>query len=281
MAHERGQTRTSRRIAPEPGTCGNIIEIRPNRTLHVKHLNPKERDEKFQKEMQAYLQYREIGALGAGRSVPSHLLSQRHNNSTAECSAREKSVEEETAVIKDDRNIAINNDKENSDYLNSSRGKIELVAPSRNSLHSQGGQSASGVHVAVARPSSEVNALGQIGESNQEVMESELHLNSPHKLSKSPHKTKDHRPVSARSYRRGAKPLGSTDLTNTLSTDLGHTAVTHLDSPYKNITLFFIHGVGGSSDIWNAQMEFFTSLDLEVIAPDLIGIVNFLTGIFI
>ena len=35
--------------------------------------------------------------------------------------------------------------------------------------------------------------------------------------------------------------------------------------------LFFIHGVGGSANLWNAQLDFFVNLGYEVVAPDLIG----------
>ena len=38
-----------------------------------------------------------------------------------------------------------------------------------------------------------------------------------------------------------------------------------------NVALFFIHGVGGSSDVWKGQIDYFTDNGYEVIAPDLIG----------
>ncbi|KAI4904240.1 hypothetical protein NFI96_031771, partial [Prochilodus magdalenae] len=41
---------------------------------------------------------------------------------------------------------------------------------------------------------------------------------------------------------------------------------THLD-----VALFFIHGVGGSLDIWGSQLDFFSQLGYEVIALDLVG----------
>lgn len=38
-----------------------------------------------------------------------------------------------------------------------------------------------------------------------------------------------------------------------------------------DVALFFIHGVGGSLDIWGSQLDFFSRLGYEVIAPDLAG----------
>lgn len=40
---------------------------------------------------------------------------------------------------------------------------------------------------------------------------------------------------------------------------------------HSDVALFFVHGVGGSSDIWKSQVEFFSRLGYEVIAPDLAG----------
>lgn len=273
MADGGRHSRNSRRIAPEPGSC-DVFEIRPNRHLRIKRLNPKERDEKFEKEMQAYLQYREIGALSNG--IPPHLLSQRLNNTKAGNSVKNNEEIQETSVpfeIKDEKDIHDVAEREKSLHLNLSHEKGQLLSPSRNSIHSQGAQSVSGVHVAVQRPSSEVHTLSQIGESNLELDEDILHDSSPQKSARSPRKTKDHRPVSARSFKRGAKSLASSDINDTLANlpDFDNTSVTHLESSFKDVTLFFIHGVGGSADIWNAQLEFFSSLGLEVIAPDLIG----------
>ncbi|XP_035803863.2 protein ABHD8 isoform X2 [Amphiprion ocellaris] len=40
---------------------------------------------------------------------------------------------------------------------------------------------------------------------------------------------------------------------------------------HPDVALFFIHGVGGSLDIWGSQLDFFSRLGYEVIAPDLAG----------
>lgn len=39
----------------------------------------------------------------------------------------------------------------------------------------------------------------------------------------------------------------------------------------ENVVIFFIHGVGGSSDIWKSQIDYFSNLNYEVVVPDLIG----------
>lgn len=39
----------------------------------------------------------------------------------------------------------------------------------------------------------------------------------------------------------------------------------------NKIVIFFIHGVGGSSEIWNEQMEYFTKLGYVVVASNILG----------
>lgn len=38
-----------------------------------------------------------------------------------------------------------------------------------------------------------------------------------------------------------------------------------------NTVVFFIHGVGGSSDLWHHQIKYFVDKGFEVVAPDLLG----------
>ncbi|KAI3368590.1 hypothetical protein L3Q82_025599, partial [Scortum barcoo] len=47
--------------------------------------------------------------------------------------------------------------------------------------------------------------------------------------------------------------------------------ITACKGTHQDVALFFIHGVGGSLDIWGSQLDFFSKLGYEVIAPDLAG----------
>uniref|UniRef100_A0A673CJ79 Protein ABHD8 n=1 Tax=Sphaeramia orbicularis TaxID=375764 RepID=A0A673CJ79_9TELE len=47
--------------------------------------------------------------------------------------------------------------------------------------------------------------------------------------------------------------------------------ITACKGTHPDVALFFIHGVGGSLDIWGSQLDFFSRLGYEVIAPDLAG----------
>ncbi|XP_056132753.1 protein ABHD8 [Lampris incognitus] len=47
--------------------------------------------------------------------------------------------------------------------------------------------------------------------------------------------------------------------------------ITSCKGTHSDVALFFIHGVGGSLDIWGSQLDFFSRLGYEVISPDLAG----------
>ncbi|NXH15811.1 ABHD8 protein, partial [Bucco capensis] len=47
--------------------------------------------------------------------------------------------------------------------------------------------------------------------------------------------------------------------------------ITSCKGTHSDVVLFFIHGVGGSLDIWKEQLDFFSKLGYEVVAPDLAG----------
>ncbi|GCC37285.1 protein ABHD8-like isoform X2 [Chiloscyllium punctatum] len=47
--------------------------------------------------------------------------------------------------------------------------------------------------------------------------------------------------------------------------------ITSCKGSHSDVALFFIHGVGGSLDIWKEQLDFFGKLGYEVVAPDLAG----------
>ncbi|NXD70026.1 ABHD8 protein, partial [Eolophus roseicapillus] len=47
--------------------------------------------------------------------------------------------------------------------------------------------------------------------------------------------------------------------------------ITSCKGTHSDVVLFFIHGVGGSLDIWKEQLDFFDKLGYEVVAPDLAG----------
>lgn len=291
------------RVAPEPGSFDNIVEIRPKRIIRIKHLNPKARDEKFEKEMQAYLQYRENAVIGL--SLPIHLTHQRQRSNLQLKAAGPSSLAKDGKT--QPPNLVQGRQNENTNSVDDTRvttrepsdsminqaigsaGKgrsvgnaTQMCSPAM-SQKSESVQSVSGVHVDVTRPSSLVVPLKEINEKKEpdgEEMDNppshfQGELESIPQSSRSSKKTKDHRPFSAKSLKHGPRSVASSDISDTgkpaSELEIAVKSRKHLESSYKNVTLFFIHGVGGSADIWNSQIDFFANLGLEVIAPDLLG----------
>lgn len=49
------------------------------------------------------------------------------------------------------------------------------------------------------------------------------------------------------------------------------TAALYADVTQNTDVIFFIHGVGGSANVWKSQIDYFGAAGYEIIAPDLIG----------
>ncbi|NWS33269.1 ABHD8 protein, partial [Polioptila caerulea] len=68
----------------------------------------------------------------------------------------------------------------------------------------------------------------------------------------------------------GAKPRRKRKPKKVVTVDC-EKRITSCKGTHGDVVLFFIHGVGGSLDIWKEQLEFFSKLGYEVVAPDLAG----------
>lgn len=54
--------------------------------------------------------------------------------------------------------------------------------------------------------------------------------------------------------------------------DLSHSPTIESSKNNTNtVVIFFIHGVGGCAELWDAQLKYFHRAGYEVIAPDLLG----------
>ena len=327
--------RNGSKVAPAPRTCDDIVEIRPGRKIRIRHLNPKQRDDKFAKEMEVYLRARQNGLIDGVFMPPRHPQGNKGSktvNETAKSTVslnykKENSLDidsKSNVEVKDPENIhskgepaeqiSANNKtvnrlshedrKENVDNIVKSENELKtrdteatgwvskaivrqqanLVSPSRVSVApSDGIQSTSGILVSMSRPTSEIAPTDIATRTQNKKPIEVINLADGHagsespradsvKSTRTPRKTKDHRPVSAKNI-RGAKSLASSEVGNDLIAELSDfdSPVKHRASSFKDVTLFFIHGVGGSADVWNSQLDFIASFGIEAIAPDLLG----------
>lgn len=269
------------RIAPAPESIKHIVDVRPKRRLHVRHVNPKQRDEKFDKEMKSYLLYKEsafhcvpLPKAPQGNNLSDGLGTSSSKNQNAHVpnqvptdDGTDRSISNKNLVSSNNSKKGLTLDLQCNGQTNETLPSSNVHSPSALSQKSNSYESVSNVHVEI-RPSSHSNQLDEITEKPDEESKEEPSLSA-----RSPRKTKDHRPISAKSFRHKTKSFAISKVKDSPSyiPDLNSCKSSHIDSPYKDVTLFFLHGVGGSADIWNAQIDFFSQLGVEIIAPDLVG----------
>ncbi|KAL3867245.1 hypothetical protein ACJMK2_044461 [Sinanodonta woodiana] len=300
----------SKKVAPSPSTASEIVEIRPARFLRIRHINAKKRDEKFEKEMQLDVQYRRMGMTGSVTSGPGiessnfpstsgtiqNISTQNNihgqNAGTAENAlnsagrlSSDKMIDEgdngKRSDKKSQKSFNFNTNSINTgvpgritlktDHPFSSEEMVLMSSPTGFSTFSEGIESSSGVQVSVPSQdkTDEITTIEEDAAEEQETrkkmaesLKSYLEKSRP-KSSRSPRKT--HRPMSARDIPKHSLSHSSAGASSSVLQRIPP------DFLLNDTVLFFIHGVGGSSEVWRAQLEFFMKFDVEIIAPDLIG----------
>ncbi|XP_041365904.1 uncharacterized protein LOC121380927, partial [Gigantopelta aegis] len=222
-----------KKVSPSPGIYDGyeIVEIRNKRYLRILHLNPKPRDEKFEKDMQSYLRIKERGChpmptMSGPLKMPRRRMS-INQNALPEVPADPHS-EAQTPVLPGDSTGSPWFSKESS---------FRNTTPSVGEKTPAAVRSASGVQVAVNHKMS-----GTAPAENGTVPNLE-------------------NPI----------PRELTDQDLKLQENLTELHDQHDSCSIQDLVLFFLHGVGGSSDIWKPQLNYFSSLGYEIVAPDLIG----------
>ena len=283
------------KVAPLPDVLKEIHEIRPKRKLRIRHLNPRPRDESFQNELKVFLDNLRSAATtprvvtvprlnmnrnvelsrerfngNASRSDTNHNLSQLPNMTTH--SNGNLKPDELTA-----ENVKLNNDELllNTRPL-SNKDPSDLLSESRASVFSTGEKSvmsASNVDVAVDNKIKPTNIPSVIAETDEPMSSRSSHSvtmqNGLPQSNLSSQRTSNQNIHMGKNTDVSPKPTQCILSPRKSILKKNHAVVKTITD--KECVLFFIHGVGGSSDIWKAQMEYFEKLDCEIICLDLIG----------
>ena len=270
------------RIRPfSSGTCQNEqVEIRPKRILRIQHINPRPRDATFEKEMHMQLVYKsqglQAGIVSAGPlTMPKNkqdrgaTVKTKAQASTALPNSMDPSGEGSSAM----REISASGSKteftspsnvlvglQNTVYTESGKvvnsesvhGSMDLVTGTENHTDETAGTSLN------QRTSHSPNQVTESkgGESDKATSD----LNEPSAVAAAGDLTSPPLQTQTVSSRLEEHTPASTPQHNGIVSP-------EISSPL----LFFIHGVGGSSDVWQAQLRFFAREGYEIIAPDLIG----------
>lgn len=282
-----------KRISPTE-SAKDIIEIRTSRYLRIQHHNARPRDDIFKREMENFQQYKKNGIISSGPLTMSKRLTsnihqtlpgkpplppgQDHARISSKKNEEEKDSHKEVIDVND---LVREESQSIEDYdllnynINPSLTSSITSTPCHANLSSKV-QSASSVLVGLrtSNPNAKVESEHLKSEDETLTTANDIPLFK---------KTSD-KPFMSQSdpQQNLTRPINSpTHSNHSLEHNIQSPGKTEKNTPRSNrnvastvnkdIVLFFIHGVGGSSDVWNAQINYFALKGYEIIAPDLIG----------
>ncbi|GFN78101.1 abhydrolase domain-containing protein 8 [Plakobranchus ocellatus] len=301
-----GSLLRSQRVRPSKhGSDENhiMVELRSSRRLHVLHLNPRPRDQRFQQEMTLYLQYRKLGTGIAGgpltmprrktcpkpcddgqnSSGPAQVTKTSHPLSvTSEIKMEYETSEVNSTGVKSATKILPEAEDMPVPYEGPSNASSLLSSPAH-STPVNNTRSASSVLLALhnqGRPQQATNQLPQVPDDNDENLH--LSLSPKPQWSKNQDNNSGQSPLSPKTqindastcidlYNQDQDKFADVSSPKSIDSSIPACSSRSVAAPDKDLVIFFIHGVGGSCDIWRGQTEYFAQLGYEVIAPDLIG----------
>ncbi|XP_059170986.1 protein ABHD8-like [Physella acuta] len=275
--------RRRQRVGPSDNN-GTMIEIRPGRKLRIRHFNAKPRDEKFEKEMQLYIQNKQRNAHISG---PLTMPKMAHNStqlnkpfcdnlmlneklSAGDGLQSEKQYTSEVTLSKVAHISPAKSLTKSMNYegeTNSFTGSA-AESPLHHGITEKNIRSASSVQVSLhnagrrlndIQPSNE-SGLSQLREDEREKQYNEL-PSSLDLRNSTPH---------SKIHDVSSHPDLQKQLQNQISSS-SESSTSNQKLTHEDVVLFFIHGVGGSSDVWCSQSKYFASRGYEIVIPDLIG----------
>ncbi|CAC5377514.1 ABHD8 [Mytilus coruscus] len=273
------------RVAPTEEGLSELIEVRPHRHIRIKHINPRPREEVLQTELKVYLDNLKI-ALTTPRVVTVPRLNANRNiELLKDMNSRRSETNHHTEQLPNMTTHSNNNSNELTPGKRplSNKETSDLHSESRASVLSHGERSvmsSSGVHVSMEtnkqkleKPSTAHSVIAETEEplSSRSSHSIAMHNGLPPSLY-SPRRQSSHNVHKDKSTANIPKSFMSPRKSNVSRTREEHINY-NVAKPVKDkeLVIFFIHGVGGSSDIWNAQLNYFEKLNCEIISLDLIG----------
>lgn len=291
--------RRQQRVGPSEDNT-TMIEIRPSRKLRIRHFNARPRDDKFEKEMQLYIQNKQRHEHISG---PLTMPKMAHNStqlnktlcgnlmlnekfSAGDSLESEKQYMPEVSLSKVAHISPAKSLTKSINYegeTNSSMGS-PAASPLHHGITEKNIRSASSVKMSLHNAGRRLNdqqpldTLNFIGEeiSKPQLIKHELGL-SQLKEDEQCEKQSNELPSSLDLSTPRSKvcdvsfhPNMQKQPQNKVSSSSESTS-SNQKQIHEDVVLFFIHGVGGSSDVWCSQYKYFASRGYEIVIPDLIG----------
>ena len=293
--------RSTKKVAPVPDYSDyDIVEVRPGRHLCILHINQRKRDEGFEKEMEQYtkLQMRtgKYGcqsksgklpgvSIGGKRStIPSSKITSdtmSYQQMSNACSSPHQNLQGTVAASKDGTWQRCGSRLSDTSYRTTDSSP--MVNHAFQNLHLNLPQDLRSENTDVDTSAVHPRNTDTVKEKTQSPSKTEdlsMENLSPTTISggychASPDETSSVRIRTATSVnldvRNNTKDPGGDCNQSTYKQNVMKNEELASDQIKKNNVIFFIHGVGGSSAVWQAQIDHFKREGYELVVPDLIG----------
>lgn len=272
----------SSKVQPAPGSYPgyDILEVRPGRHLRIVHLNPRKRDERFQNDMEKFMSAQvrsgKYGTKGKSWNIPqpgrmdkqnaSLENAQKHMN---DAHAGHNSYQgyhdsDQTHIYKGEDNLSFR--AESPDADEQMRKQLSKDSSEHFSLDVRKGSVKSGKRSRHSSTNTEENFNGTVVPGSPTFISGAYCKEKKGDIELARVSTATSVIVEVKEERTTQKETTPNGLA------LDSSAPPKAIDPAKEHTvIFFIHGVGGSSAVWQAQAEHFMREGYEVVLPDLIG----------
>ncbi|CAL1526442.1 unnamed protein product [Lymnaea stagnalis] len=296
--------RKQKRVGPAESNS-SLIEIRPSRILRIQHFNSRPRDDKFEKEMQLYTQYRKKNISSSGpltmpkkhkKDFTNKIPQQNLKSGTSAAEDSHDNNSESQSDCHASKRSNMNSPGKNTisplssltsspSHLNATaeirsassvqlalRNKMLLLNNQENTLTKTSQESSKNTLVKIQQLNHGTGTNLDLALINNFQMEGDESYSCPPGALSLPTREKKHNDASF--YPELFKKQKHKESSSSDSVDGPSTSSENYIVPVvvdKDLVLFFIHGVGGSSDVWYSQAQYFANLGYEVVIPDLIG----------
>lgn len=257
-----GRQRQNRKIKPEPGDYPDfkILEIRPKRFLRVKHINPRPRDAEFEKEMQTFIENQKNGkqrAASAKKRAQILEQIQRRQSANQVHVAQHPNAPMENTAPQKQMPFVIKTENGGEPTFSKSKPHVEKGSPRKSELGSP--------------------RKGELGSPRKSTKSHNVRVSTASSVRLDIHQRSVQEPIVSQDYDLQKSSADGPNSGQCIQMSLQNKPPSGSSGKSQNLmrdtnaVIFFIHGVGGSVDVWQAQLDYFAEEGYEIVAMDLIG----------
>ncbi len=271
--------RTARhhRIAPLSGQDPFICEVRPKRYLRILHINGKPRDESFEKEYEDYLNKQNRKTELRTKKMQ---IMKANRLKKMKTQSLESDIQNKHSVSKDKESVhisSVSNEKSSKTEDKLDKTKLPGTKHSEDSNFTNT-QNEQFTGTDKSQPVSDFDSKRVNSPTMNETVPKDSFISIVSRKSTSA--TLNNVSIHVNSSLNHKQDKGLEERIKSLPPELCNSLFGSRENSFSknriitdetNAVIFFIHGVGGSSDVWQGQTEYLRRQGYEMVIPDLIG----------